>query len=87
MSIPTDRGFVVVRPNADGTSRVEVHAEPPTAGATPFAVYSGVGSIVRQTASAFAAGAGQEVSVQAVEVTWSEIDSAVYLTDGDKIAL
>ena len=81
MSIPTDRGFVLIRTNEDRTHQVEIYTKRPSAGATPFAVYSRVDHIIRQTAAGFVANGGDEVSRQPVEVTWSVADAAVYVVD------
>lgn len=80
MPIPTDRGYVLIRDNAEGTSQVEVYNGRPVTGSTPYAVHSKVDRIVRKTNAGFSPYAGGQLSRQPIEVTAGK-DGAVYLLD------
>ncbi|WP_163508705.1 hypothetical protein [Fodinicola acaciae] len=79
MPIPTDRGYVLIRQNPEGTAQVEIYNGRPVSGSKPYAVHSRVGKVLRKTSVGFSPYQGGELSRQPIEVTWSQDDQAVYL--------
>lgn len=81
MSIPTDRGYVVINDLVDGTKRVEVYARTSASGRPThlFATHSNCPRVVVESSVSVKRIGGSAYSTEPVEVSWDESRNLLYV--------
>lgn len=82
MPRPTDRGYVRISDDGEGTQRVDVFARPPSnKAAKPYATHFKVQALKIQGTSGFDRQGTILVSTEPMAVFWSEPDGQLFVQD------
>lgn len=87
VTLPTDRGYVVLRDTEDSAIQIDVYLEHPEVGASPFARHSHEVRPIMDATAEFVPFDGGVVSTEPLEVRWSEADRSVHIGRASSLAI